>query len=94
MNTLEYIDGVLKMTINYCQEHSEMTPADCQSILLSLSDKIRKELNNNFLKVCMDILEKNPHLANRQCCGNYVLPHDKVEIKFNKFVETNLTRQR
>ena len=42
MNALEYIDVVLKMAINYCQEHSEMTPTECQSILLSLSDKIRK----------------------------------------------------
>ena len=31
----------------------------------------------------MDILEQNPHLANRHCCGNYMMPNDKVEIKFN-----------
>ena len=82
MNTLEYIDGLFKIALNRCQKQEEMTSADCQSILLSLSDKIRKELNNNFLKICMDILEQNPHLVNRHCCGNYMLPNDKVEIKF------------
>jgi hypothetical protein len=30
----------------------------------------------------MDILEQNPHLANRHCYGNYMLLNDKVEIKF------------
>lgn len=32
----------------------------------------------------MDILEQNPQLANRHCCGNYMLPNDKVEINFSK----------
>ena len=39
-------------------------------------------MNISFYKVCMDILEQNPHLANRHCYGNYKLPYDKVEIKF------------
>ena len=40
-------------------------------------------MNISFYKVCMDILEQNPHLANRHCYGNYILPYDnKVEIKF------------
>ena len=60
-----------------------MSAADSQSILLSVYDKINKELNNSFYKVCMDILEQNPHLADRHCYGNYMLPYDKVEIKFN-----------
>ena len=84
MNTIEYIDGLFKIALNYCQKQEEMSSADCQSILLSISDKIRKELNNNFLKVCMDILEHNPQIANRICYGDYMLPFDKVEIKFGK----------
>ena len=87
MNTLDYIHGIFQNALNYCKERERMSPSDYQSLLLSISDKIEKELRNNFLKVCMDILEHNPHLANRHCCGNYMLPIDKVEIKFAK--ETN-----
>lgn len=82
MNSLDYIDSIFKIALDYYQNKDEVSVVDSQSILLSVHDKIRKELNNNFLKVCMGILEQNPHLANRQCCGNYTLPYDKVEIKF------------
>jgi hypothetical protein len=84
MNTIEYIDGLFKIALEYYQHKDEVSVADSQSILLSISDKIRKELNNNFLKVCMDIQEHNPQIANRICYGNYMLPFDKVEIKFGK----------
>jgi hypothetical protein len=84
MNSLDYIDSVFKIALNNCQEWVEMSPAACQSLLLSVHNTIKKELNNRFYKVCMDILENNPHLANRHCYGNYMLPNDKVEIKFNK----------
>ena len=84
MNSLDYIDSVFKIALNNCQGWVEMSPAECQSILLSVHDTIKKELNNRFYKVCMDILEHNPHLANRHCCGDYMLPYDKVEIKFGR----------
>lgn len=84
MNTLEYIDGLFKIALEYYQHKDEVSVTDSQSILLSISDKIRKELNNNFLKVCMDILEHNPQISDRICYGNYMLPFDKVEIKFGK----------
>ena len=84
MNTLEYIDGLFKTALEYYQHTDEVSVVDSQSILLSISDKIRKELNNNFLKVCMDILEHNPQIADRICYGGYMLPFDKVEIKFGK----------
>ena len=82
MNTLEYIDGLFKIALEYYQHEDEVSVADSQSILLSISDKIRKELNNNFIKICMDILEHNPQIGNRICYGDYMLPFDKVEIKF------------
>lgn len=82
MNTLEYIDNLFKTALEYYQHKDEVSVADSQSILLSISNNIRKELNNNFLKVCIDILEQNPQLANRHCYGNYMLLNDKVEIKF------------
>ena len=84
MNSLDYIDIIFKKALDYYQNKAEVSVVDSQSILLSVHDKIKKELNNRFYKVCMDILEQNPHLANRHCCGNYMLPYDKVEIKFNK----------
>jgi hypothetical protein len=84
MNTLEYIDGLFKIALEYYQHKEEVSVADSQSILLSISDKIRKELNNNFLKVCMDIQKHNPQIADRICYGGYMLPFDKVEIKFGK----------
>jgi hypothetical protein len=84
MNTLEYIDGLFKIALESYQHKEEVSVADSQSILLSISDKIRKELNNNFLKVCMDIQEHNPQIADRICYGGYMLPFDKVEIKFGK----------
>lgn len=84
MNSLEYIDSVFKIALNHCQGRVEMSPSEYQSILLSVHDTIKKELNNRFYKTCMDILEHNPHLANRHCCGDYMLPYDKVEINFNK----------
>ncbi len=84
MNSLDYIDDVFKIALGYYQNKDEVSVADSQSILLSVSDKIRKELNNRFYKVCMDILEQNPHLANRHCCGSYMLPIDKIEINFSK----------
>jgi hypothetical protein len=83
MNSLDYIDNIFKIALNYYQNKDEVSAADVQSTLLSVHDKITKELNNRFYKVCMDILEQNPHLANRHCCGVYMLPNDKVEIKFN-----------
>ena len=84
MNSLDYIDSIFKIALDYYQNKDEVSAADSQSILLSVHDKINKELNNRFYKVCMDILENNPHLANRHCYGDYMLPYDKVEIKFKK----------
>ena len=84
MNSLDYIDSIFKIALDQYQNKDEVSVAVSQSILLSVHDKIKKELNNRFYKVCMDILEQNPHLANRHCYGNYMLPNDKVEIKFNK----------
>ena len=82
MNTLEYIDNLFKIALDYYQNKDEVSVAESQSILLSVHNEIKKELNNRFYKVCMGILEQNPHLANRHCCGNYTLPYDKVEINF------------
>lgn len=82
MNSLDYIDSVFKIALDYYQNKDEVSVAESQSILLSVHNEIEKELNNRFYKVCMGILEQNPHLANRHCCGNYMLPNDKVEIKF------------
>jgi hypothetical protein len=84
MNKLEYIDDLFKIALEYYQHKDVVSVANSQSILLSISNKIRNELNNNFLKVCMDILEHNPQIANRICYGDYMLPFDKVEIKFGK----------
>ena len=84
MNSLDYIDSIFKIALDYYQNKDEVSAADSQSILLSVHDKINKELNNRFYKVCMDILENNPHLANRHCYGDYMLPYDKIEINFNK----------
>lgn len=84
MNTIEYIDGLFKIALEYYQHKDEVSVADSQSILLSISNNIRKELNNNFLKVCMNILEQNPQLANRHCYGDYMLLNDKIEINFGK----------
>ncbi len=82
MNSLDYIDSIFKIALNYYQDKDEVSVADVQFTLLSVHDKIKKELNSRFYKVCMGILENNPHLANRHCCGNYILPYDKVEINF------------
>jgi hypothetical protein len=84
MNSLDYIDSIFKIALDQYQNKDEVSVAVSQSILLTVHDRIKKELNNRFYKVCMDILENNPHLANRHCYGNYMLPNDKVEIKFNK----------
>ena len=82
MNSLDYIDSIFKIALDQYQNKDEVSVAVSQSILLTVHDRIKKELNNRFYKVCMDILEQNPHLANRHCYGNYMLPNDKVEIKF------------
>lgn len=82
MNSLDYIDSVFKIALDYYQNKDEVSVVESQSILLSVHNEIKKELNNRFYKVCVGILEQNPHLANRHCCGNYMLPNDKVEIKF------------
>ena len=82
MNTLEYIDNLFNIALEYYQNKDEVSVENSQSILLSLHDKIRKDLNNRFYKVCMGILEQNPHLAYRHCYGDYMLPFDKVEINF------------
>lgn len=84
MNSLDYIDSIFKIALDQYQNKDEVTVAVSQSILLTVHDRIKKELNNRFYKVCMDILENNPHLANRHCYGDYMLPYDKVEIKFSK----------
>ena len=84
MNSLDYIDNIFKIALDQYQNRDEVSVEVSKTILLTVHDRIKKELNNRFYKVCMDILEQNPHLANRHCCGNYMLPYDKVEIKFNK----------
>ena len=86
MNSLDYIDSIFKSALDYYQNKDEESVAGIQSILLSIQDKIKEELDNRFYKVCMDILEHNPQLANRHCCGNYMLPYDKVEIIFSKLL--------
>ena len=83
MNSLEYIDGVFKIAIDYYQNKDEVSVEDSQSILLSVYDKVRKALDNNFLRVCMGTLEHNPHIGNRHCCGNYLQSFDIVEIIFS-----------
>lgn len=87
MNSLDYIDSIFKIALNYYQNKDEVSVADSQSILLSVHDKIKKELNNRFYKVCMDILEQNPYLANRHCCGNYLQSFDIVKIIFSNKVK-------
>lgn len=82
MNSLDYIDSIFKIALDQYQNKDEVPVEVSQGILLSVHNTIKKELNNRFYKVCMDILEQNPHLANRHCYGNYMLPNDKVEIKF------------
>ena len=82
MNSLDYIDSIFKIALDQYQNKDEVSVEVSQSILLTVHDRIKKELNNRFYKVCMDILEHNPHLVNRHCCGDYMLPYDKVEIKF------------
>ena len=82
MNSLDYIDSIFKIALEYYQNKDEVSVVESQSILLSVHNEIKKELNNRFYKVCMGVLEQNPHLANRHCCGNYMLPNDKVEINF------------
>ena len=83
MNSLDYIDSIFKIALDQYQNKDEVSVEVSQSILLTVHDRIKKELNNRFYKVCMDILEQNPHLANRHCYGDYMLPNDKIEIKFN-----------
>lgn len=90
MNSIDYIRDVFQNALNRCQRCERMSSSDYQNLLLSISDKIEKELGNNFIKVCMDILEHNPHLANRHCCGNYMLPVDKVEIMFSKKINNDI----
>ena len=82
MNSLDYIDSIFKIALDQYQNRDEVSVEVSKSILLTVHDRIKKELNNRFYKVCMDILEQNPHLANRHCCGNYMLPNNKVEINF------------
>ena len=82
MNSLDYIDSIFKIALDQYQNKDEVSVEVSKAILLTVHDRIKKELNNRFYKVCMDILEQNPHLANRHCYGNYILPNDKVEIKF------------
>lgn len=84
MNSLDYIDSIFKIALDQYQNKDEVSVEVSKSILLTVHDRIKKELNNRFYKVCMDILEQNPHLSNRHCYGNYTLPFDKVEIKFGK----------
>ena len=82
MNSLDYIDSIFKIALDQYQNKDEVSVEVSKYILLTVHNTIKKELNNRFYKVCMDILEQNPHLANRHCYGNYMLPNDKVEIKF------------
>jgi hypothetical protein len=84
MNSLDYIDNIFKIALNYYQNKDEVSAKDVQSTLLSIHDKIKKELDIRFYRVCMDIFKHNPQIGNRHCCGDYMLPFDKVEIKFKK----------
>lgn len=55
MNSLDYIDSIFKIALEYYQNKDEVSVVESQSILLSVHDTIKKELNNRFF----DIL---PHL--------------------------------
>ena len=44
MNSLDYIDNIFKIALEYYQNKDEVSIAESQSILLSVHDKIKKEL--------------------------------------------------
>ena len=51
MNSLDYIDSVFKIALDYYQNKDEVSVVESQSILLSVHNEIKKELNNRFYKV-------------------------------------------
>lgn len=51
MNSLDYIDSIFKNALDYYQNKDEVSVANSQSILLSVHDKIKKELNNRFFDI-------------------------------------------
>lgn len=82
MNTIDYIHNIFQNALDYCNKKETMSSEDCKSLLLCISCEVNRLLKNNFIKVCIAILEHNPQIANRHCCGNYMLPYDKVKVNF------------
>ena len=48
MNSLDYIDSIFKIALDYYQNKDEVSLIN--NLLLSVHDKIKKELNNRFYK--------------------------------------------
>lgn len=84
MNSLNYIDNIFKIALNYYQNKDEVSAADVQSTLLSVHDRIKKQLNTSLFKTMFEFVEQYPELVNRDCLIEYKLPEDRVEVKFRK----------
>lgn len=51
MNSLDYIDSIFKIALEQYQNKDEVSVKVSQSILLTVHDRIKKELNNRFFDI-------------------------------------------
>ena len=84
MNSLDYIDSIFKIALDQYQNKDEVSVEVSKSILLTVHDRIKKQLNTPLFRTMFEFVEQHPELANRNCLIKYKLPEDRVDIKFGK----------
>ena len=94
MNTLEYIDGLFKIALEYYQHKDEVSVADSQSILLSISDKIRKQLDRlakngtTFHEKALGVLDEEP-IKSPHCGCDKIYNMEEIINKIPKLWDNN-----
>ena len=88
MNSLDYIDSVFKIALDQYQNKDEVSVEVSKTILLTVHDRIKKQLNTPLFRTMFEFVEQHPELVNRKCSIEYKLPEDRVEIKFGKQYDT------
>ena len=81
-NPLNYINELFKIYLNESKNKDNITVYEHQNALLSLHDKILKELNNPLLRTIFNAIEKEPCIRFQEVMVSRQLPYDKIEIKF------------
>ena len=80
-NPLNYINELFKIYLDDSKNKDNITVYEYQCALLSLHDKILKELNIPLLRTIFNAIEKEPCIRHQEVMVSRQHPYNKIEIK-------------